>query len=242
MKKIWALCWFFVFLLAATFSFAESELKTLKLATYEWPPYQTIENNVLKGICVRVVECALNKMNQPYTIAVVPSKRAQILLEQGEYDAFFSASMDEGYDQFAVRSEPIADQKWNWYTLKESCVDPGYFFFKERSAVSAIAGSEMRKWLEANGYILKTSPYSTQSLFKLLESKRVDAVLASEIAAKKAIEEINLTDKVTPTLSRNKPLRVYFSKKIIADYPDFLNRFNQQVIECRNAQSRSVSD
>ncbi len=213
--------------------FAGSSPKKLLLATQEWPPYQTYDNNILNGVAVRVVECALKKMNQPYVINVFPWKRAQMLVEKGKYHGFFAASKNNTRDQYAVQSGVIAAQKWKWYILNDSSLDPGDTSFKEKASVSARAGSNMRSWLEKNGYNVKTQPQTTEVLFRMLEIKRVDAILASEMVAKDVIVKLNLSDKINTVLNRNKPLGVYFSKKFLDDYPQFLNQFNELVLECR---------
>lgn len=224
----------FIFvLLFVNLVFAGSSPKKLLLATQQWPPYQTYNNNTLDGIAVRVVKCVLEKMNQPYEIKVYPWKRAQVMVERGKYHGFFAASKNEARDQYAVQSGVIAEQKWNWYVLNDSLLDPGDTSFKKKASVSARAGSNMRKWLEKNGYNIITEPKDTQSLFKILKVKRVDAVLGSELVAKDVIAKFNLSDKIKIVLNRNKPLGVYFSKKFLSENPKFLEQFNRLIKECR---------
>lgn len=233
MKKFGMLWFGILMLIWPVLSRSASQAETLHIATYHWPPYQTYQNKKLDGISVKVVKCVLEKMNQPYKISVLPSKRAKALVKEGQYDAYFSASIDETYEDFAVRSKAIAEQRWNWYTLKETLVDPTYFFFKENAYVSALSGSDMRKWLENNGYRLKTDPSQPESLFKLLEILRIDAALSSEEVAEPIIKNMDLSDRINVTLVRNKPLGVYFSIKFISKHPDFLNKFNQLIKSCR---------
>ena len=213
--------------------FAASAPKTLLLSTQEWPPYQTYNNNILDGIAVRVVECVLGKMNQPYKITVYPWKRAQFMVENEEYHGFFSASKNDTRDQYSVQSGAIAEQKWNWYTLKNSLLNPRDTSFKKKVSVSSRIGSSMYKWLEKNEYNIKAKPKNTERLFKLLINKRVGAVLASELVAKEVIVKLNLSDSLKTVLNRNKPLGLYFSKAYLANNPEFLEQFNGLIKECR---------
>lgn len=224
---------FICLLLSVNYSVAFSTNKIL-LTTQNWSPYQTYENNVLDGFAVNVVRCVLEKMEQPYEIKVVPWKRAQHLVETNMAHGFFSASKNKTRDQYATISEIIAEQKWNWYLLKESSLNPTNDSFRKEASVGGMLGSNMLTWLNTNRYKIKAQPNDTETLVKMLIFKRMDAILANELVMKNVLEKMKLSpEKFHIYLNRNKPLGVYWSKKFLLENPNFLKRFNRLIKECR---------
>lgn len=224
---------FFVFCLLCQPLICQSTPLELRLATQEWPPYQTYENEILDGEAVRIVKCILEKMGQPYKIDVFPWKRAQKLVEDGQYHGFFAASKNEERDGYATLSAPIALQKWNWYVSKKTAFDPDDASFKGTAAVAARFGSNMLEWLEENGYNVVVRPYTTEKIVELLARERIDAALASE----SVFEEIMASKQISPdkfhvVTHRNKPLGVYFSNDFLSGHPEFLQKFNETIGQC----------
>lgn len=219
--------------LSINYSDASSAKKVL-LTTQKWPPYQKYENNVLGGFAVQVVRCVLKKMEQPYEVRVFPWKRAQKMVEYGEAHGFFSASQNEIRDQYATISETIAEQKWNWYLLNESSLNPADASFKKKATVAAMHGSNMLTWINKSGYKVTGTPKDTEALIKTLLKKRYDAVLANELVVNEVLEEMKLSpERFHIYLNRNKPLGAYWSKKYLSENPKFLERFNRFIKECR---------
>lgn len=205
------------------------------LTTQVWAPYQTYENKLLGGFAVHVVQCVLEKMNQPYEIKVYPWKRAQKMVENGEAQGFFSASQNHVRDEYATISETIAAQKWNWYLLKESSFTPSDISFKKEAKVSAMLGSNMLTWLTKNEYRVMCKPVDTEKLLETLLMKRHDAVLANELVAEKTLAKMNLSsDRFKIYLNKDKPLGVYWSKKFLSTNPGFLEQFNKYTRTCRH--------
>jgi polar amino acid transport system substrate-binding protein len=211
-----------------------SAAEEILLTTQEWPPYQTYENESLSGIAVQVVQCALEKMKQPYTIKVYPWKRAQVMVERGKAQGFFSASQNEARDRYAVLSETIAEQNWNWYMLKDNSLDPEHESFKKNAEVTATFGSNMLSWLEKNDYTIIGHADTTESLLRSVLKGIHDAVLANELVAQEALKQLNESpDTFKIVLNRSKPLGVYWAKTFLEEHPQFLESFNNSVGECR---------
>ena len=193
-----------------------AQIKQVTLATQNLCPYGCYdENKNFDGCAVQVVKYALNKMNVGLKLVVAPWIRAQLMVNEGKADGFFAASQSEERDQNGVQSALIAEQRWNWYMLRENPKDPRTDDFKEKANVASFRGTNMLKWLRANKYSVIASPPTSEQLLYMLMIKRFDAMLANDMVMTDKIAKQNLQGrfKVVPLLS--KPLGVYFSNKFL---------------------------
>ena len=115
----------------------------LILTTSLSPPYQFKEHGVLSGTSVNALSCIFKRINQPYQVKVVPWKRAQSDVQTGNAHGFFTAMPITEVEQYAIRSAPLALEKWYWYFKDKN-------LFKNRNyrnsiEVGAIRGSNQRK-------------------------------------------------------------------------------------------------
>lgn len=220
----------------------ESMPKKVVLTTHNLYPYGSypkgndfsmIANDSFRGVAVDVVRCVFLKMGIELEIHVVPWGRAQYMVRAGAADGFFAASQSAHRDEYAVMSDIIAEQNWNWYLLKENPLDPNDHSFKEQAIVSGFLGSNMLKWMEEHNYNIIGKPPTTEHLLKLILTKRVDAVMANNYVMAALLKKYRAEDKVKIYLHKNKPLGIYFSKEFLDLYPGFLKRFNELVRECR---------
>jgi polar amino acid transport system substrate-binding protein len=205
----------------------------LLLTTQEWAPYHTAINDVPNGIAVRVIDCVLEKMQQPYSITFLPWTRAQDEVKTGRAHGFFVASQSDKRDEYARLSTPIAPQKWIWYLRKDSKRTPEAVSFKQTARVAATAGSNMANWLEENGFNIVSRPKMTEQLVEMLQREYVDAVLANELVFSKALRTLKLSNDMFYTyVQKDAPVGVYFSKAFLENYPGFLQRFNTAIPAC----------
>lgn len=200
---------------------------TIIITTQIWPPYQTFENDSLGGDATETLREIFDSLNIPYRINVYPWKRAQLLVQNGEADAFFLASQNEKRDAYASVSIPLFEQKWVWYYLKDSKLKPGSTTFRDKAKVSANVGSNMFNWLRKNGYYTTISDQTTSQLLDRLLAKRVDAILANSEVMQNILDNRNINSlEIDSTQLYDKPLRVYFSHKYLNEHKDFLDEFN----------------
>ena len=221
-------------------AFASSKEKVI-LTTHNLYPYgsypagaeeQLIADETFKGVAVDRVRCVLDKMAIPLEIQVVPWRRAQFLVEQGMVDGFFAASQNDFRDEFADKTATIADQKWNWYLLKENPLSPLDPSFKEKARVGGFVGANMLKWMKEQNYNVTATPRDTEGLLKLLLARRVDAVMANNYVMQAMLQKYGVEDQVKSYLNLDKPLFVYFSKDFLKSRPMFIETFNGLVPEC----------
>ena len=216
--------------------------KKVTLTTHNLSPYgsfapgsehQFIADESFSGFAVDVVRCAAKKINWKLEVQVYPWARAQDLAQRGKVDGFFAGSQKDSRDDFAVMSEIIAEQKWQWYQIKDSPIKVKDKKFKKEAKVGRFIGSNMLSWLLKNSYSVGVKAVDTEALLKILLIKRVDAVIANNLVMDQLLKKYKAEDKVEATVVRNKPLGVYFTKKFIKANPMFLGAFNKAVKECR---------
>ncbi len=207
------------------------------LTTHDLEPYGYYnDGGDLVGSAVDVVRCVFKKMDRPFTIKVVPWKRAQRLVQDGVADGFFAASRNKARDFYADITDTIAEQKWVWYYLTGSILKPTSPDFKERARVSSFLGANMHKWLEDNEYNTYNNapPANTELLLKVLLSGRLDAALANDQVMSELIGTFGLQNRIDSHVLKNKPLGVYFSERFLEQNSGFLGQFNGHVSSCRD--------
>ncbi len=220
--------------------FASSEEKVI-LTTHNLYPYgsypqgaleKIIADETFEGVAVDRVRCVFKKMGIPLEIHVVPWRRAQRMVEQGLANGFFAASQNDFRDEIAVKTKKIADQKWNWYMLKDNPLSPQDQSFKELASVGGFIGANMLKWMKEQNYRVTATPKNTEGLLKLLLARRVDAVMANNYVMQALLRQYGAEDKVKVYLNKDKPLFVYFLKEFINSQPTFIDTFNRHLPEC----------
>lgn len=212
-------------------------LTTFNLPHYGYFPANSsilpVADHTFTGESVRTIRCAFKSLPYQLTIKVMPWKRAQLTVQKGLADGFFSASENDARDEFAVFSAPIADQRWQWYFKTSSKIKPSQEGFRQEAVIGALNGSLMKTWLNENSYKLGVNAQSSEALLKSLLVGRIDAILANEKVMNSLMhDELNYIESKEHSV---RPLGVYFSKAFAKQHPDFLSSFNKQVRQCRKS-------
>ncbi|USD64618.1 transporter substrate-binding domain-containing protein [Vibrio sp. SCSIO 43136] len=213
------------------------------LATHDLAPYgsyppgsdiRRVADDRFKGIAVDRLRCAMEGLNQNLQVLVVPWRRAQHLAESHQVDGFFAGSQNDYRDSYAVMSEQIADQNWQWYWMKSPTRDSAASIDKSNlGRIGAFQGSNMAKWLEANQYPIFSRPKTTEQLLLQLKIGRVDTVIANNLVVDALLEEYGWKDLVATKIAKEKPLGVYFTKHFLNQRPKaWLDEFNQSLSKC----------
>lgn len=235
--------YFFLSLLILPASAFAQPPVSVTLSTHNLCPYGCYdETGHFNGHAVRVIRHALQQMDIPLEIVVVPWQRAQYLAEIGKVDGYFAASINTERDANGVMSAYIADQKWDWYLLKESNFDPTSPDFKEMATVTSFFGANMLKWLKTNNYNVTAPPPTTEALAKMLLFQRFDAALANKLVMDEVLDKNGIREQFKQITLMNKPLGVYFTKRFVQEHPDFLSRFNRHVEEYRRRTELAPRD
>lgn len=216
----------------------------VKLSTHNLFPYSYYDDGApmpykadetFKGLAVDVVRCAFDKMNQPFEIYVTPWARAQHLAKKGEVDGFFAASQKDSRDKFAVISNVVAQQKWQWFWLKGQLMNINHPQFMEEGTIGGFRGANMLNWAEDVGYKRSVVTDDMEGLIQAFLKGRMDVMIANKAVAEALLAKKNQLKNVVSQTAMNKPLSVYFTKEFLQDKPDFMDHFNRGVLACRPA-------
>jgi polar amino acid transport system substrate-binding protein len=150
------------------------------------------------------------------------------------FDGFFAASRNPERDSFGVMSASIADQKWQWFLLKNNKIDPSQPDFKDKATVAGFIGSNMLYWLKQNGFNIASKTVNTEGLFNMLMRGRVDAVIANNYVMGQILTLNEAVERVKIVTIKSKPLGVYFSNFYIDENPLFIEKFNHNIAVCRH--------
>lgn len=217
-------------LLINTASFAElpKELPPVVLQTYLHPPYQVQSEDGLAGIIPRTMKCIARDLNRPFSIKLQPRNRNRQLVKLNKIDGFFLSIPDKSLDQYAVPTEPLALERWNFFYLG----DKGLPSPSKPYVVGAVLGSNEEIWLKEKGYSSIAVP-NIVSLIKLLIRGRIDYVLIDEGTFNKTAQENDLPiTNINSDFVRYVPLIAYFSQKFSQQNPEFVGAFNKSLDKC----------
>ncbi len=97
---------------------------------------------VVTGETTETIRCALDKSGFQARISLMPQSRARYSLERNLVDGYYAVGPSEELDQSAVRSHPVALEKWHWFFTAEAKPDPG------TARIGVVGGSNEALWLE----------------------------------------------------------------------------------------------
>lgn len=208
----------------------------LRLVTRDWPPYHIVENGQISGPAVTVVRCAVSRMGVTMRLEAFPWARAQMMVQQGQADGFFTASQTPDRDVWAVLSGPVTWSTIVWYLPRDSTKDPTQ---DKNLPVASMRGSAFGDYLDRNHYTNITKLGAVSDVLRLLLKGRVDAVLLTEATADDAFRTI-LTpsdrEKLRLIPVSKHPLGVYFARSFLERAPGFLDAFNSATAQCLGEQ------
>jgi len=208
----------------------------LILQTNLHPPYQELQNGILSGYSVSILNCVFDRLDIGYGLAIAPRQRNREMVRTGKADGFFLARISDAMDEYAVASNPLALEKWVWVSRPIKSDDPragrrpkpGDF-----STIGAILGSNEAEWLLEQGYTDVMRVPSIASLVSQVAAGRVDYALVDKHSFEFARKELQLgPNKFTIQFERYVPLVVYFSKRYVAKFPDRLEELNKVLEFC----------
>lgn len=215
-------------LLSSLTSIASAQ-SSLHLETNLSPPYQQVNGTRLTGESVDTVHCILNKLGLDFSIDVVPWKRAQSDLQNGQSDGYFSAIPQPNLDAVATLTAPIVLEKWFWFAKQASLLRQSGF--PAGLKVGVLRGSNQEEWLQGKGIRIAQSVNQLSSLLKLLEIGRIDAFLVDEHVFRSLLSGKDAG--LWPSrFERYVPMGLYFSNRFLALNPDFINQFNSNIPSC----------
>ncbi|MFX4229762.1 MAG: hypothetical protein ACFHHU_18355 [Porticoccaceae bacterium] len=214
----------------------DNQDKFLILQTNLHPPYQELQNGLLGGYSISVLNCAFERIGVGYGLAVAPRQRNRDMVRSGRADGFFLARISDFMDEYAVATHPLALEKWVWVSPSSNVVSskarhlpkPGEF-----TTIGAILGSNEAEWLSEQGYEDVMRVPSIASLVSQVAAGRVDFALVDKQSFEIARNDLGLgAEQFLVQFERYAPLVVYFSKRYVETYPDLLGKLNNVLEFC----------
>lgn len=197
-----------------------------------FPPYTLKSNDQISGIGVDLADKIFKRAGITVRYRIAPNyAKALHELEQGRADALLLASQNDERDNMAVFSKPLMINRWCWYLLNDTALDPYDSNFKRDAKISSHFKSNTHKWLIKNGYSVLPAR-RTNTLPQMLIRSRVDAVFIAELVFETAVKQNQLiSSQFKKYIEKKKPFGIYISKEYLAKYPETLTKVNQAIDE-----------
>lgn len=185
------------------------------------------------------LQCIFKQVGREFTVQVIPWRRAYQDVKSNRIDGFFTAVPMRQVDPYAVLSSPLVLENWYWFWRMDTIAPESW---REGYKLGSILGSQQETWLGEAGYKVDMSANNLPQLIKLLQSKRIDVVLADREHFVQAATELKIDpNRFQSRFFRYVPLGVYFNEQFLNQNPDFLLSFNQRINSCSTARF-AVSD
>lgn len=185
------------------------------------------------------LRCILKQMGLDYRVQVMPWRRAYQDVKSNRIDGFFTAIPMRQVDPYAVLSSPLVLENWYWFWRMDTIAPESW---REGYRLGSILGSQQETWLGEAGYKVDMSANNLPQLIKLLQSKRIDVILADREHFVQAANELKMdANNFQARFFRYVPLGIYFNEQFLKQNPEFLLRFNQLIIGCATARF-AISD
>ena len=180
------------------------------------------------------LQCIFAAMGREYRVQVTPWRRAYQDVKSNRIDGFFTAIPMRQVDPYAVLSAPLVLENWYWIWRSDTIAPESW---RDGYRLGSILGSQQETWLGEAGYTVDMSANNLPQLLKLLQSGRIDVILADREHFIRAARELNMDpDSFQSRFFRYVPLGVYFNEQFLNKNPDFLQRFNQKIPQCTNSR------
>lgn len=212
----------------------------LILQTNLQPPYQQLQDGILKGYSITVLNCAFDRIGVGYGIAIAPRQRNREMVRNGQADGFFLARISPLMDEYADPTLPLALEKWVWVS---AAGQQGRFASgptaKSLLSVGAILGSNEAEWLAEQGYQEIARVPSIASLISQVLAGRVEYALVDKQTFEAARAEMGYHQtQFNIRFERYAPLVVYFGREFTRRNPDLIATLNAALRKCETLPMR----
>ncbi len=194
----------------------------LDITIVDYPPYEFVEDNEVKGIAVDIIREVFNRMNQPIALRALPWPRALKELETGEIDGaieVFYTEEREAYMDFC--KEVLLDEFISLFVSKDSKIKYNgdlsslaeyTFGVKKGFSYGSIFDSAVEAGVIKN---LVVQVYDGDRLFHLLAAGRVEILIGDKYALPYQYTKGNIKKEIKRLIPdvQAAPTYVVFSKK-----------------------------
>ena len=178
------------------------------------------------------INCIMQQTRQPYTLQVMPWRRARQEVKMDRIDGYFTAMPNDDMNDFAQLSAPLFLENWYWFWHQRHAGPDS----TEPIRYGAILGSHQADWLAQHEHKPDVEVNDLAQLVQLLNIGRIDILLAdlddfNEVARRLKIDSTEFHQR----FFRYVPLGVYFAHKALQQRPGFIAQFNAATHLCASA-------
>jgi len=189
----------------------------------------TLSNEDAQGLLPHL-DCVFKKMGRNYRVQITPWRRAYLDVKSARVDGFFTAISMKDANKYATLSAPLIMENWYWFWRDDTDAPASW---RKGYKLGSILGSQQETWLADAGYKVDMSANNLPQLIKLLESKRIDVLLADHDHFMRALKSLDMeSSNFQSRFFRYVPLGVYFNKQLLKTQEGFLRNFNSNITEC----------
>lgn len=233
-------CFLTLFILPSTYANNNSNKPTVTLATNINSSFTAYAPDLSHQEDVSpLIDCIFDRIGQPYSVRVIPWRRAYQDVKNNRIDGFFTAIPMSKVDPHAVLSAPLLLENWYWFWRANTIAPESW---RSGYKLGSILGSQQEAWLEDAGYNIDITANNLPQLIRQLKSSRIDVILADRDHFQQAIRELEIdASEFQSRFFRYVPLGVYFNEAFLNHTPDFLANFNSNITAC-STERFQISD
>lgn len=185
--------------------------------TEAYPPYEYLENGILKGYDIDVLEEAAKLAGIEYEINLVPWKRAITMVKDGSAAAIFCLFKTPEREEFLYFPEvPLSIEINRLFANKHFTGDIWKISDLKGKTVGTVADYSYGKEFDAYENVIKETASNQEILFKKLQGNRYSLIVNNELVTWYKIRELGMEEENFRPLGlivSREPLYIAFSKK-----------------------------
>jgi len=166
--------------------------ENLTLMTEHWPPLNYVENDVLKGPSVDIVNAIQNRLKMNNQISVYPWKRAYNYMLNEKNNMLFSMIRSQKREKLFKWVGPIAEKKYSFYSKSNFKFDINSLEDTRKFIIGVQRGSFAEEFLTQKGFENVEKANSNEQFIQMFNKNRFDLMLDSYATVKNMIKELNL--------------------------------------------------
>jgi len=214
------------------------EMKTVRIVSSTWEPYEYEEDGVAKGIGVDVTVEVFKRMGYEATVTFVPFKRALDMIQSGEADMLTDVNKNDEREVYGIFiEEPILMSYTNLFVKTDSGIEydgdifdlDDYTFGINRGYTH---GKEFDDAAAGNLLIVEEAEDTPQNLEKLVNN-RIDILVENKLGVLICAKDMGYQDQIIALEPEYRSAKLYNMFSKANDLHQMAEKFNETLIEIK---------